>query len=66
MQNWIKWDGGKRPVSGEIKVNVKFRGGGDSYGPAHLYRWFFAQESSYYYPDCDIIAYRIIPEPPQE
>lgn len=60
-EDWIEWDGGKRSVDGSANVEVKFRDGFLSKGPAYLYRWKFAKEGNWHWASQDIIAYRIIP-----
>jgi hypothetical protein len=53
----IKWVGGERPVSGDTKVKVFYRGGDEEQGfDAYTYRW------NHYGAAEDIIAYEVIEE----
>lgn len=57
---WIEWTGGKCPVDGKTKVQVRFRvaDGSDEGSPAYALRWTHTDSWG------DIIAYRIIEQQP--
>lgn len=55
---WIEWKGGKCPVDGSVKVDVRFRNGEVDEGlSADGWVWLCSPDSNY---ERDIIAYRVI------
>jgi len=55
LDDWIKWDGGERPVSTHTKVEVELGNGQRRIGLANGYGWLHDNGASY-----DIIAYRVV------
>lgn len=55
MSEWIEWEGGECPVSGDTEVDVRFRTGStDSGNRASSWAWDRWDESA------DIVAYRVV------
>lgn len=51
---WIEWEGGKRPVDLDVRVEVRFRSGSTAIDEASWWNWNHIGD------DHDIIAYRVI------
>ena len=51
---WIKHDGNGIPVSGNVKIEVRFRCDEDQYGYSDEFEWDHADD------DGDIVAYRVL------
>ncbi len=62
---WIKWEGGLAPLAPDVDVEVKLRNGALKSGiVAFVGGWGHNRgDSSNYYYDVDIVAYRIVKEP---
>jgi len=58
MSEWIKFNGGKRPVPASQAVIVRFRCDPSTSGPNRANRWIWRHNQG----DYDIIAYRIVSE----
>jgi hypothetical protein len=56
---WIKWDGGKQPVSDGTEVEVKFRNRDSGSAPSSIFRW------DHLGVDYDIVAYRVVEDTPK-
>lgn len=57
--SWIRWRGGKQPVSDETKVEVKFDGPGDENDTTGIAKHFSWKHRDYDYY-MNIIAFRVI------
>lgn len=58
MSEWIKWKGGKRPVPGDTRVEVRIRAGTLGCDAAKAFWWDHRDATS------DIVEYRVVSAPP--
>ena len=60
-EGWIPWNGGKCPVTGDTRVEVKLRGEGiEEYAKEFAVNLWWTHEEGY--PETDIVAYRVLPQ----
>jgi len=60
-EGWIPWNGGKCPVPGDTRVEVKLRGEGvEEYAKEYATNLWWEHTAEF--PENDIVAYRVLPQ----
>ena len=61
MTDWIEWSGGECPVPPRTQGVLRRQDGKELTGPAGRFEWQWGVELC---EDCDIVAYRVVPQKP--